>query len=225
MIFSVASGGGRRHFERNEMINTAAALEEIRAAPTQSEKNLRAASLLMALFRAAGWEMVVVGGSAIEFYTEGDYLTMDLDLCRALGTKPLPARVEADVMKAVGAQPVGTRRQWLLDALGEVTIDLLGEVETVGVAPWQTLQGPYGAVRLMPVEELLVERTFMAVVREPRDEEAWTAAKQLAAVCLSGEVPADWGKVERIAAGKEYGVAAAVRRLRKEVTRENKKNK
>ena len=117
---------------------------------------------------------------------------------------------------------MGTRRQWLLDALDEVTIDLLGEVETVGVAPWQTLNGPYAAVTLMPVEELLVERTFMATVREPRDEEAWTAAKQLAAVCLSGAVPADWAKVERIAAGKEYEIALAVRRLKKEVNRESK---
>ena len=84
-------------------MNIAAALKEIRAAPTQAEKNLRAASLLSALFRAAGWEMVV-GGSAIEFYTEGDYLTRDLDLCRAQGTRPLPARVEAEVMAALGAK-------------------------------------------------------------------------------------------------------------------------
>jgi hypothetical protein len=206
-------------------MNIAAALKEIRAAPTQAEKNLRAASLLSALFRAAGWEMVVVGGSAIEFYTEGDYLTRDLDLCRAQGTRPIPAKVEAEVMAALGAKSVGARRQWLLDVLGEVTIDLLGEVETVGVARPQTLQGPYGTVTLMPVEELLVERTFMATVREPRDEEAWTAAKQLAAVCLSGAVPSDWTKVERIAAGKEYGIAAAVCGLKKEVIRESKKKR
>ena len=141
-------------------MNVVVALAEIRAAPTQAEKNLRAASLLCALFRVAGWEMVVVGGSAIEFYTAGDYLTRDLDLCRAAGTKPLSARVEAEVMNAVGARSVGTRRQWLLDALGEVTIDLLGEIETVGTAPLQTLLGPYGEVRLMPVEELLVERVL-----------------------------------------------------------------
>jgi len=222
-IFSVASGRRGGTLWRNlPSMNIAVVLKEIRAAPTQAEKNLRAASLLMALFREAGWEMVVVGGSAIEFYTEGDYVTRDLDLCRAQGTRPLPARIEADLMAKVGARPVGTRRQWLLDVLGEVTIDLLGEVETVGVAPCQTLQGPYGAVMVMPVEELLVERAFMATVREPRDEEAWTAAKQLAAVCLSGAVPSDWAKVEQIAAGKEYGIAAAVRRLKKEVIRESK---
>ncbi len=211
------------HVRRDvKSINIPVALEEIRRAPSQTEKNLRAASLMLAAFRVAGWEMVVVGGSAIEFYTEGDYLTRDLNLCRAQGTRPLPAKVEAEVMASVGAQSVGTRRQWLLDVLGEVTIDLLGEVETVGVAPWQILAGPYGAVTLMPVEELLVERAFMATVREPRDEEAWTAAKQLAAVCLSGEVPSDWAKVEQIAAGKEYGIAPAVRRLKKEVNRESK---
>lgn len=51
----------RRRFERNTRRAHAGG------------KNLRAASLLTALFREAGWEMVVVGGSAIEFYTEGDY--------------------------------------------------------------------------------------------------------------------------------------------------------
>lgn len=204
-------------------MNVVVALAEIRAAPTQAEKNLRAASLLCALFRVAGWEMVVVGGSAIEFYTAGDYLTRDLDLCRAAGTKPLSARVEAEVMNAVGARSVGTRRQWLLDALGEVTIDLLGEIETVGTAPLQTLLGPYGEVRLMPVEELLVERVFMAFVCEPPDASALSAAKQLAAVCLAGGVRADWRRIERLAAGKEYGIAPAVRRLKLQVQRELRK--
>ena len=204
-------------------MNVVVALAEIRAAPTQAEKNLRAASLLCALFRVAGWEMVVVGGSAIEFYTAGDYLTRDLELCRAAGTKPLSARVEAEVMNAVGARSVGTRRQWLLDGLGEVTIDLLGEIETVGTAPLQTLLGPGGEVRLMPVEELLVERVFMAFVCEPPDASALSAAKQLAAVCLAGGVRADWRRIERLAAGKEYGIAPAVRQLKLQVQRELRK--
>jgi len=56
--------------------------------PRRPKKNLRAASLLCALFRVAGWEMVVVGGSAIEFYTAGDYLTRDLS---SIGP-PAPSR-------------------------------------------------------------------------------------------------------------------------------------
>jgi len=123
----------------------------------------------------------------------------------------------------VGARSVGTRRQWLLDALGGVTIDLLGEIETVGTAPLQTLLGPYGEVRLMPVEELLVERVFMAFVCEPPDASALSAAKQLAAVCLAGGVRADWRCIERLAAGKEYGIAPAVRRLKLQVQRELRK--
>ena len=125
----------------------------------------------------------------------------------------------------VGARSVGTRRQWLLDALGEVTIDLLGEIETVGTAPLQTLLGPYGEVRFMPVEELLVERVFMAFVCEPPDASALSAAKQLAAVCLAGGVRADWRRIERLAAGKEYGIAPAVRRLKLQVQRELRKKK
>jgi hypothetical protein len=38
-------------------------------------------------------------------------------------------------------------------------------------------------------------------------------------------VPSDWAKVERIAAGKEYGIAAAVCGLKKEVIRESKKKR
>ncbi len=52
------------------------------------EADLTARSLLLAgliseLFRERGFEPVVVGGSAIEFYTDGAYMSGDTDICWA----------------------------------------------------------------------------------------------------------------------------------------------
>ena len=47
------------------------ALDEIAPELDQTIKNLRLASLTSAVFRDAGFELVVAGGSAIEVYTEG----------------------------------------------------------------------------------------------------------------------------------------------------------
>ena len=47
------------------------ALKNIRAERDPNLKAQKLASLVLALFRERGIELVVVGGSAIEFYTEG----------------------------------------------------------------------------------------------------------------------------------------------------------
>jgi len=43
------------------------------------EKTLKLSGLVTALFRERDWEMVIVGGSAIEFYTEGQYMSGDME--------------------------------------------------------------------------------------------------------------------------------------------------
>ena len=54
-----------------------AALTDISAESDANLKNLKLASLVSAVFRDAGVELVMVGGSAIEFYTEGGYTSGD----------------------------------------------------------------------------------------------------------------------------------------------------
>ena len=46
------------------------------------EKALKLSGLVSYLFAEAGWPLVVVGGSAVEFYTEGAYMSGDIDFCR-----------------------------------------------------------------------------------------------------------------------------------------------
>src|SRR5436190_11815041 len=91
-----------------ETIQTA--LADITAESDPTLKHLKLASLCSALFREKGIELVVVGGSAIEFYTEGAYTSGDLDLCIASSTEPLTARLRQETMGQLNAE--GGPRSW-----------------------------------------------------------------------------------------------------------------
>ncbi len=54
-------------------------------------------------------------------------------------------------------------------------------------------------------EDLLAERTLMAVYPQP-NEEARVCAEKLMAVFVSGALPVDWIEVERVASLPEYDV-------------------
>jgi len=68
-------------------------------------KSLKLASLCSALWRERGVELVVVGGSAIEFLTDGAYASGDLDLCYTTGAT-LPIRDRQKLMGLLGAKAV-----------------------------------------------------------------------------------------------------------------------
>ncbi|MBE3590752.1 MAG: UbiD family decarboxylase [Firmicutes bacterium] len=54
--------------------------EQFVRSPDPLERHLRAAAAITELAAPLGLKPVVVGGSALEFYTRGSYLTMDIDL-------------------------------------------------------------------------------------------------------------------------------------------------
>jgi hypothetical protein len=57
-----------------------ARLADIRAEQDQNRKNLLVAEIVCEFFRHAGADPVIVGGSAVEFYTEGTYVSGDVDI-------------------------------------------------------------------------------------------------------------------------------------------------
>src|SRR5437899_2986315 len=79
-----------------ELIQTA--LSEITAETDPTLKHLKLASLVSAVFRERGIELVVVGGSAIEFYTEGAYVSGDVDLCVERSSTSLTIRLRQELM-------------------------------------------------------------------------------------------------------------------------------
>ena len=191
-----------------------AALEKIRAEQDPTLKAQRLASLCSAAFRERGIELVVVGGSAIEFYTDGAYVSGDVDLCVLQPERPIPLRVRQEVMGELGGQ--GGPRSWEVAGL---FVDLLGVVEKEARTPVRQMQAPSGVVNLIDPEELLVERVLVSVY-PTANTPARLCARELVGVVLTGALQLDWQEVRRLAETREYKVFDEVQRLVQEVSRE-----
>ncbi len=190
-----------------------AALKDIEATDDLLEKGLKLAGLVTRLFAEAGCNLVVVGGSAVEFYTEGAYMSGDIDFCRCELTG-IPLRQAQDIMATLGA--TGGPRSWLVAGL---YVDLLGFLENESVSPCRAIETPFGTVSVLPPETALVERVLLAFHPQP-DADARDVARKLLAACLSGETPVDWDEVGRLAALPDFRVTAELEELREEVERE-----
>lgn len=191
-------------------MNFKAAIEEIEATEDLLEKGLKLAGVVTSLFAEAGWDLVVVGGSAVEFYTEGAYMSGDIDVCRK-NANPIPMRKAQDLMGQLGAK--GGPRSWLVAGL---YVDLLGFLENEALTPLRNIETPYGAVSIVPLELAIVERVLLSFYPQ-RDEEARNVAKKLLAACLAGQSDVDWGEVDRLAALPDFAVSDELGLLKKEV--------
>src|SRR5437868_2619846 len=172
-------------------------LADISAEQDPTLKSLKLASLCSALWRELGVELVVVGGSAIEFLTDGAYASGDLDLCH-ITEASLPVRQRQEIMGLLGAK--GGPRNW---EVAGMFVDVLGPVESFARTPYRRLQGPYGEVRLMKPEDLLVERVLVSVYPE-RNPAARDCARKLVGVALGGALDINWDEVRRVANRPEY---------------------
>ena len=189
----------------------AAALDVIRTEGEPSLKNLRVAALLSELLRAVGADPVVVGGSAVEFYTEGAYVSGDVDICFTGVWLPKAAQ-RAEVMRRVGAQALSSRKF----VVAGVYVDLLGAVETGARTPFQEV----GPVKLLPIEDLVAERIFAAFSFPTHNPEQEAVARTLLRAVLSGQIEADPEEMRRLAASPDYGVGEQFERLTREVSAE-----
>jgi hypothetical protein len=178
----------------------AAALRDVSRERDPNLKSQKLASLVSALFRTRGIELVVVGGSAIEFYTDGAYQSGDVDLCQITPSTPIPLRLRQEVMGQLNAK--GGPRSW---EVAGMFVDLLGMVETESKTGFRKLKAPYGVVVLMNPEELLVERVLVSVYPQP-NREAANAAGKLAAAAVSGGLEMDWVEVRRLAKSGQYRI-------------------
>jgi hypothetical protein len=193
-----------------------AALRDITAETDPTLKHLKLASLVSAIFRERGVELVVVGGSAIEFYTEGAYVSGDLDMCLVSPTR-LGVRTRQELMGRLDAK--GGPRSW---QVGGQFVDILGEVETLSRTPFDELQAPYGPVRIINPEELLVERVLISVYPQ-RDDAAAACARKLIATALAGQVEMDWDEARQLAGRAEYRILPELISLVGEVANELRK--
>ncbi len=182
------------------------ALNDISAESDPTVRHLKLAGLVSTVFRERGVELVVVGGSAIEFYTEGQYASGDLDMCLVTPAR-LDVRTRQELMGQLGAR--GGPRNW--EVSGQY-VDVLGEVETLARTPFAELQTPYGRLRVISPEDVLVERLLISVYPQPY-ESAAACARKLAAAALSGQVEMDWQEVERLAGLPEYRIVPVLKKM------------
>ncbi|MBI2440094.1 MAG: hypothetical protein HYV35_01860 [Lentisphaerae bacterium] len=198
------------------MKKNASEVQDILSTSDLLSRALKLAGLVTRVFREAGWDLVVVGGSAVEFYTEGAYMSGDIDLCRR-NLNPIPLRTAQNLIGRLGG--TGGPRSWQVAGL---YVDLLGLLENEARTPCRTMETPCGVISIVPAELILVERTLMAYYPRP-DAQARNVAKKLLAVCLQQITPIDWKEVERLAASPSFDVLKQISQLRQEVADEIKK--
>lgn len=192
-----------------------AAVADIAADPDPTRKAAKLASLCCALFRQRGIELVVVGGSAIELLTEGAYASGDVDLC-TLAPVSVPLRDRQQIMGRLGAR--GGPRSW---QVAGGFVDLLGPLESLARTPLRGLEGPYGLIRVVQPEELLVERVLVATYPQAYLP-ARRCARMLAAVALKRQLEMDWQEVRRLARRPEYGILPQCKAVVREAANELK---
>ncbi len=185
-----------------------AALADIESTADLLERALKLAGLLSSIFERRGFSLVVVGGSAVEFYTEGGYMSGDIDLCRTT-LKAIPPRMMQEIVAELGGK--GVSRSWSICGL---CVDMLGFLESETVLPCREVETPYGTIRIIPPELVLVERVLIAFC--PRSDEAMATARKMMAAALD-DPSFSWEEAERLAALPSFGVLEELRALRSEV--------
>ena len=189
-------------------IDIKAAMADIESTSDLLERALKLSGLITTLFQRHGFPLVVVGGSAVEFYTEGGYMSGDIDFCRKT-LNAIPPRLMQEIIAELGGK--GVARSWEVCGL---YVDLLGVLENESVLPNRELETPYGTVRIIPPELALVERILIAYY-PPSAELLVTARKMM--VAALGDSNFNWNEAERLAALPSFGVLDELRKLRMEV--------
>ena len=185
----------------------AAAKADIEVTSDLLERALKLSGLLVSLFRERGFPLVVVGGSAVEFYTEGGYMSGDIDFCRKT-LRAVPPRLMQEVAERLGGKGLG--RSWLICGL---CVDILGLLESETTLLERIVETPYGPVRLIPPELALVERILYA----EQDGECEMSARQMMVAALK-DASFDWTEAERLADSRDFMVLPQLVALRKELS-------
>ena len=189
----------------------AIAKADIEATGDLLERALKLSGLVTTLFAERGFPLVVVGGSAVEFYTEGGYMSGDIDFCRKT-LKAIPPRIMQEIVAKLGGK--GVARSWLVCGL---YVDLLGVLESESTKPNRELGTPYGTVSVIPPELALVERVLFAYC--PPTAECVPSARQMMVAALKDD-RFDWTEAERLADSPDFKILDEFKRLKQEMSDE-----
>ena len=125
----------------------------VQTARTPTKGRIHFAALLASAAQLGPDDFIVVGGSAIEFHTVGEYTSGDIDIVSS----------QSDSLRKVLRQWkfTGGPRVWLNEDLG-IVVDLVKFPYTGDLARTQVFTTPYGMIRVAGMEDLLVKRLASA---------------------------------------------------------------
>lgn len=115
---------------------------------TLPERSIQIAALLAEALRSVGQDPILVGGTAVEFYTEGGYSTLDIDMLAPGGPELF------DVMSRLGFERFG--KDFTNDSL-KVYVEFPGAALQGREKDIQIQVGKH-RLRVISIEDLIVDR-------------------------------------------------------------------
>lgn len=149
-------------------------LQEISERPIDLQPILLGA-LLTRMFAYHRVSFTIVGGAAVQFYTQAEYTTHDLDAILVGDTK----EIVEDVMHSLGFKRTTTYRHFEHPSL-KFVVEFPPEPVEVGfrqIQKFAEVKTEYGSVRLIRVEDLLMDRIVAGV--EWKNPESLSQARLL----------------------------------------------
>ena len=128
--------------------NLEQALAQAAKEKNQAKRGVKIAAIIAEALRTIGQDPILVGGAAVEFYTEGGYATRDIDMVSP-GGKPL-----WDVMQSLGFKRKG--KDFINTSL-EIYIEFPGEI--LGNNRTSDLLDIDGRhLKIISIEDLIIDR-------------------------------------------------------------------
>ena len=141
---------------------------------------------------------VLVGGSAVAYYTAGNYATQDIDLCYSsdrLDSVLLPAGFRKD------------GRYWVHEEL-DILVECPGSVPPERIIDVELKNGDH--IYVTSIEDIIIDRLCAFTFWKSTTDEEWAS---LMLESDTDEFPIDWEYLERRA--KEEAVTEQLQKLRK----------
>lgn len=133
------------------------------------------AAFLAQLFKKKNVDLVVVGGAAVQFYTQSGYVTKDLDVILRGDTQEI---IET-IMLELGFQRKGLYRHFEHASFNFVVEFPPSPIEVAGrvISNLSVIETPEGPVQVIRIEDIMMDRITAAV--EWKDESSLEQAKLL----------------------------------------------
>jgi predicted nucleotidyltransferase len=178
------------------------------------EKQIYLAAAISSAFEKKGIQSVLVGGAVVEYYTAGEYTTVDIDMI----LPPVEKREIENVMEGLGFERFEDYRHWLHPhipipvefppgplQIGHLLVQEVNEIEIKKVK-----------LKILKVEDILLDRLIMA--QEWKDLQAQVQAEMLMYAHYS-EI--DWSYVHQ--KSSLLGILKLLQKIQRKVKRRMKR--